>query len=149
MFRLSHALYGFLPTRPLAFVLKMFGIVWAGTDIHPKAEIGPGVCMMHSQKITIGAGVHIGSDVRISHGVSIGGDLGRGSTTQLHEVWPRIGDGVTIGMDVIIMGPVTIGDGAVIGAQSLVMKDVPPYGVVVGSPARLLRIQDPPAVLDA
>jgi serine O-acetyltransferase len=138
VYRISHVLAGFPPTRPLAFLLRSFTVVWGGTEIHPDAQIGPGLCLVHSQKVIIGAGVVIGRDARISHGVSIGGDPGRGSrSTNLR--WPEIGDGVTIGMDAIVMGPVRVGDGAVVGAQSLVIKDVPAGAVVVGSPARVLR----------
>jgi serine acetyltransferase len=56
--------------------------------------------------------------------------------------WPTVGDGVTIALDSIVLGPLTIGDGAFIAAQSFVVKDVPPKAVVAGSPARVVRILD-------
>jgi serine O-acetyltransferase len=146
VYRISHVLAGHLLTRPLAYLLRSFTVVWGGTEIHPDAEIGPGLCLVHSQKVVIGAGVRIGHDARISHGVSIGGDPGRGSRSTALR-WPVIGDGVTIGMDAIIMGGVTVGDGAVIGAQSLVVKDVPARAVVAGSPARVLRVRDEAEIL--
>ena len=141
VYRISHALYQNPLTRPLAFVLRSFSIVWAGTEIHPAAKIGPGLCLVHSQKVLIGEGVTIGSHCRISHGVSIGGDTGRGGPAELAG-WPVLGDGVTLALDSIVLGPITIGDGAFIAAQSFVVRDVPPKAVVAGSPARVVRILD-------
>lgn len=141
IFRISAALYRFKLTRPFAFILRSFTIVWGGTEIHPGAVIGPGLSLVHSQKILIGEGVRIGRDARISHGVSIGGDTGRGASGLTG--WPVLGDGVTIALDSIVLGPVTIGDGAVICAQSFVVRDVPAHAMVAGSPARVVRLIDP------
>ncbi|MCW2749090.1 MAG: acetyltransferase [Aeromicrobium sp.] len=139
IFRLSSALYQYRITRPLAYMLRGFTIVWGGTEIHPSASIGPGFCLVHSQKILIGADVRIGSNARISHGVSIGGDTGRG-TGAVPVGSPILGDDVTMSLDSIILGSVTVGDGAVVGAQALVVRDVPAHAIVVGSPARVVRI---------
>lgn len=141
IYRLSHLLYQNPLTRPLAFVLRSFSIVWGGTEIHPGAEIGPGLCLVHSQKVLIGAGVKIGRDCRISHGVSIGGDTGRGGPQELAG-WPVIGDGVTLAVDSVVLGPITIGDGAFVAIQAVVVRDVPPRAVVAGNPARVVRILD-------
>jgi len=141
LFRISSALYRYRVLRPFAFVVRTMSVVWGGTEIHPGAQIGPGLCLVHSQKILIGEGVVIGANARICHGVSIGGDLGRGMEGKESD-WPRFGDDITIGMDAIIMGPVTIGDGAVIGAQALVIRDVPAHAIVSGSPATVRRYTD-------
>lgn len=141
VYRLSSLLYQRRLTRPLAFVLRSFSIVWGGTEIHPAAVIGPGFCLVHSQKILIGSGVTIGRNVRVSHGVSIGGDTGRGGSEELAG-WPVIGDDVTIALDAIVLGPVTVGDGAHVSAQAFVVRDVPPRTVVAGSPARVVRRLD-------
>ena len=141
LYRFSHALHRRLVTRPFSFLLRTMAVVWGGTEIHPAAEIGPGFCITHSQMIVIGEGVRIGSHVRISHGVSIGGDPGRGATEALAG-WPVIGDGVSVGLHAIVLGPVTVGDHAVISAQALVVRDVPAHGVVAGSPARLVKMLD-------
>lgn len=143
LYRLSHLLYGNVVTRPLAYILRSVAIVWGGTEIHPAAQIGPGFCLVHSQKVLIAGGVTIGANARVSHGVSIGGDTGRNGNVDLAG-WPVIGDDVTIGLDAIVLGPVTIGDGAVVGAQSMVVRDVPPRAVVMGSPARVVRMLDQP-----
>lgn len=141
-FRLSHVLAQFLPTRPLAFVLRTLAVVWGGTEIHPDADIGPGLCLVHSQKVIIGRGVRIGAHARIHQGVTLAGDPGRGSTNAVFG-WPVLGDRVTVGADAIVMGPVQVGDGAVIGAQALVLHDVPAGATVVGSPARVIRGSSP------
>lgn len=139
VYRISSVLYRNPLTRPFAFLLRMFTIVWGGTEIHPDAKIGPGFCVVHSHKVVIGEGVVIGSNVRVSHGVSIGGDVGRSAVVGC----PVIGDNVMIGVDAYVIGAVTVGDWAMIGAKALVNKDVPPYGVVAGIPAKVLRIADP------
>ena len=138
-YRISHVLYQNVLTRPLAFVLRSFTIVWGGTEIHPAARIGPGLCLVHSQKVLIGEGVTIGANARISHGVSIGGDTGRYGPEHMAG-WPVLGDDVTIALDSIVLGPLTIGDGAFVAAQSFVVKDVPARAVVAGSPARVVRL---------
>lgn len=138
MYRISHALYQRRLTRPFSYLLRSAAVVWGGTEIHPAAEIGPGLCLVHSQKILIAEGVRIGRNARISHGVSIGGDTGRGGPASLAG-WPTIGNNVTIALDSIVLGPLTIGDEAFIGAQSFVVKDVPARCVAMGSPARVVR----------
>ena len=143
LYRISTLLYRIPLTRPLAYVLRSIGVVWCGTEIHPNTQIGPGLCILHSQKVLIGPGVTIGSDLRMSHGVSIGGDAGRYAPVR-STGYPTIGDHVTIALDAIILGHITVGDGAVISGQSFVVKDVPPYTLVAGSPARVVRQLETP-----
>lgn len=141
MYRLSSVLYQNRLTRPFAFLLRSLSIVWGGTEIHPAAKIGPGLFLNHSQMVLIGEGVTMGSHVRLSHGVSIGGDVGRGAP-EAAAGWPVIGDGVTVGLHAIVMGPVTVGEHSVISAQALVVRDVPAHAVVAGSPARVVKMLD-------
>jgi len=142
LYRISAALYKFPLTMPLSFPLRTIAIIWAGTEIHPSVKIGPGLCIVHSQKVVIGPDVVIGSNLRIHHGCTIAGDLGRGVTPGTS--CPVLGDDVTIGLDAYVMGPVTVGDGAIIGAQSLVNRDVAAYTLVAGSPAKVIRELDNP-----
>lgn len=148
LYRISAVLYQNVLTRPFAFVLRSLAIVWAGTEIHPSAKIGPGLCLVHSQSVVIGPGVTIGANARIAHGVGIGSDAGR-VTSSNHSGFPVIGDGVEFAAFSAVLGPVTIGDRAVIGAQSLVMRDVPASSLVMGSPARVVRKLDVPPQTDA
>jgi serine O-acetyltransferase len=141
LYRISAVLYGHRLTRPFAFLLRSMSVVWGGTEIHPAARIGPGLLLNHSQMVVIGEGVTIGKNVRISHGVSIGGDVGRGASDAAAG-WPVIGDGVSIGLHAIVMGPLTVGEHAVISAQALVVRDVPPHTLVAGSPARVVKRLD-------
>ena len=138
IYRISAVLYRSPLTRPAAFALRSLTVVWGGTEIHPAAQIGPGFCLTHSQMVLVGEGVTIGSHVRMSHGVSIGGDPGRVGGD--HAGWPVIGNGVEIGLHAIVLGPVTVGDHAVISAKAMVVKDVPAHAVVAGTPARLVRM---------
>jgi serine O-acetyltransferase len=144
LYRLSVVCYRFLPTRPLAFLLRSVTVVWGGTEIHPATDIGPGLCLVHSHKVVIGPGVRIGANARIGHGVTIAGDTGQVGSRSRTGI-PVLGDNVTIALDSIVLGPVTIGDGAFVGAQSLVLHDVPAHSVVRGSPAKVVRYLDSPA----
>jgi serine O-acetyltransferase len=144
IYRLSVVCYRFLPTRPLAFLLRSVTVVWGGTEIHPATDIGPGLCLVHSHKVVIGPGVRIGANARIGHGVTIAGDTGQVGSRSRTGI-PVLGDDVTIALDSIVLGPVTIGDGAFVGAQSLVLHDVPARSVVRGSPATVVRYLDSPA----
>ncbi|HUS21041.1 MAG TPA: serine O-acetyltransferase [Aeromicrobium sp.] len=138
MYRIGAFLYRWRITRPLAFILRSFSIIWGSTEIHPGAQIGPGLCLVHSMKVVIGNGAVLGEGVRIGQGVTISGDAGRGARNPLRGC-PVIGDHVTIGIDAIVMGNVTVGDHSVIGAQALVIHDVPAWCVATGSPARVVR----------
>lgn len=123
----------------------------SGADIHPRASIGPGLCLMHSVGIVIGPAVRIGRDARIYHGVTLGDGFVPGQ--------PTVGDFVTIGAGASVLGGVTIGDRVVIGAGALVTRDVPDDSVVraekatvgtrrPGADARLDELQALPAGSD-
>lgn len=136
LFRLS-SFVARTPLRPLAYGLRMVGVVWAGAEIHPDARIGPGFFLMHSTGVVIGGGVQIGADCRIGQGVTLG-ELGRGSRDTSYRS-PTIGDHVTIGAHAVVLGGCQVGDGAVIGANSVVTRDVPAGATVAGAPARVLH----------
>lgn len=141
LFRLSQLLYRSPLARPLAFALRGLTVVWGGTEIHPSTAIGPGLCLVHSQKVIIGPGVTIGRNARLGQGVTIAGDKGPVAPGS-RQGFPVIGDDVTVALDAVVLGPVTIGDGAFVAAQSLVLHDVPAGAVVRGSPAAVVRYAD-------
>jgi len=105
--------------------------IWFSCDVDPQVEIGPGLYTPHPIGIVIGGGVRIGANVSVLQNVT----LGRVATEHLD---PVIGDNVEIGAGAVILGSVSIGHDAKIGANSVVLKDVPPGAVAVGAPARLV-----------
>ncbi len=134
-FRLAHQLAG-RGLLPVAMWLRGRAVSKAGADIHPRAQIGPGLFLPHSTGVVIGPDVVIGSRARVHQGVTLGEPvhLGAGEWAA-----PRIGDDVVIGAHAVVLGAVTIGDGAVVGANSVVTADVAPGTVVAGVPARVVR----------
>ncbi|HWU21287.1 MAG TPA: DapH/DapD/GlmU-related protein [Nocardioides sp.] len=140
-FRLGSSMRG-KPWWPLAYLLKGFGIVWAGADIHPKAEIGPGFVIAHGTGVTIGADVKAGRNLRVNTGTQIGAMR---LTEPIDPSRPTyIGDNVFIGAHAMVLQDCHIGDGAIIGANSVVTRDVPALAVVSGNPAKVVRMLDKP-----
>ena len=103
-----------------------------GIEIHPGAVIGERLFIDHGMGVVIGETAEIGNDVTIYHGVTLGG-VGDNPDGKRH---PTVGDNVLIGAGAKVLGPITIGDGAKIGANAVVTKDVEAYTTVVGIPAR-------------
>ena len=101
--------------------------VFGGCIIGRGAEFGPRFVLIHSQGVVINGMVRGGADVKIEHQVTIGAERRQS---------PQIGDRVFIGAGAKIVGAVTIGDGARVGANAVVVHDVPPETTVVGIPAR-------------
>ncbi|MFB6222930.1 MAG: serine O-acetyltransferase [Haloarcula sp.] len=101
-----------------------------GVEIHPAAEIGERVFIDHGMGIVIGETAEIGDDVLLYHGVTLGG-------TSMHREkrHPTLEDGVTVGADASVMGPITVGQNASVGASAVVVDDVAPETTVVGNPA--------------
>lgn len=133
LFRFSHALYEMRLT-PFAYWLQAVGLTLSGAEIHPAAQIGPGLCLMHSNGVVIGDRAVIGRGFICFHGVTVG-------DSNKDEGQPTIGDYVTASAGAKILGPIQIGDGAMIGANAVVLIDVPPRGVAVGIPARIAKIR--------
>lgn len=120
---------GLLPGHAVLHELVRLAI---GICLSPDARIGPGLYIGHSGGIWVAPGAELGRDCNLSQGVTIGigGTVRRGA--------PAIGDRVWIGPKATLSGPVRVGSDAVIGANSLVVSDVPERGVMVGVPARLV-----------
>lgn len=141
MFRIGSSLRG-TPLWPFAYLLKSMAIVWAGADIHPKAQIGPGFVLAHGTGVTIGADVRAGRNLRVNTGTQVGAMR---LTDPLDPSRPtHIGDGVFLGAHAMVLQDCHIGDGAVVGANSVVTKDVPALAVVSGSPAQVVRMLERP-----
>jgi serine O-acetyltransferase len=105
-----------------------------GIEIHPGAKIGHRFFIDHGMGVVIGETAEIGDDVLIYQGVVLGG-----TTLQKKKRHPTIGNNVVIGSAAILLGPITVGDGARIGANSVVVGSVPPGSVVVGVPGRVVE----------
>ena len=119
-------------------VLSVLNRLIFATQLPAGTRLGKGVRLNYSGLGTvIHARAVIGNNVEIGPGVVIGG------RSKLHEV-PIIEDDVQIGVGAKVLGPIRVGRGAVIGANAVVLHDVPAGAVVVGIPARVLRIEQPP-----
>jgi serine O-acetyltransferase len=125
--------------RPLLARICSAATRWAtGVDIHPAATLGPGLFIDHATGVVIGETAEVGAGVTIYHGVTLGGtSLERGKRH------PTVGDGVTIGAGAKVLGPITIGRGSRIGANSVVVRTVPPDSVVVGIPGQVISRSHP------
>lgn len=120
-------LHGFkTPSRILSSIARVF----TGVDIHPGARIGRRLFIDHANGVVIGETTEIGSDCVIFHQVTLGGvSMTKGKRH------PNIEDHVMVGAGAKVLGPITVGTGAKIGANAVVVKDVPPGDVAVGRPA--------------
>jgi serine O-acetyltransferase len=113
----------------LGVINKLFTMV-THIDLHPDAQIGPGLLIPHVGPIRVHGNTKIGADCAIHHVCTIGAGPRPGGAT--------IGDHVYIGCHTSIIGAVTVGDGAMIAAGSLVISDVPAGATAMGVPARIL-----------
>jgi serine O-acetyltransferase len=111
--------------------ISHFGRVTTGIEIHPGARIGRRLFIDHGMGCVIGETTEIGDDVTLYHGVTLGG-------VSLKNVkrHPTLEDGVIVGSGAQVLGPITVGAGARVGANAVVLKDVPPGVTMVGIPAR-------------
>ncbi len=127
-----------IPVRILWFLLSKGVEVFAGIMLPASVEAGPGLYIGHFGGTIVNGGVKIGSYCQIAHGVTLGTKgAGRGGGV------PVIGDHVYIGAGAKVLGPIRVGHHAVIGANAVVVKDVPDYAVVGGVPARVIGKNDP------
>jgi serine O-acetyltransferase len=133
--RVAHALYGagvpLLPRLIAAAARSLTGI-----EIHPAATIGDGFFIDHGMGVVIGETAEIGNDVTMYQGVTLGGT---GFATGKRH--PTVQDNVTIGSGAKLLGPITVGHGSKIGANSVVIHDVPPNSTVVGNPGHPVRVE--------
>jgi serine O-acetyltransferase len=114
-----------------------------GIEIHPGAQIGPALFIDHGMGTVIGETAEIGANVTLYHNVTLGG-----VSWEKVKRHPTLEDHVVVGAGAQILGPITIGAHSRIGANSVVVKDVPPDSVVVGIPGRI-RVRSGEALTDA
>jgi serine O-acetyltransferase len=119
-----------LPARLLSQAVRSA----TGIEIHPGAQLGRRLFMDHGMGIVVGETAVVGDDVVLFHGATLGGVSMRHGKRH-----PTLGDGVVVGSGARILGPVWIGDGAKIGANAVVVKDVPAGATAVGVPAVIRR----------
>jgi serine O-acetyltransferase len=122
--------------RRLAKLVSLVNFLAFGLEVPPALDIGPGLVIPHTQGTIIGAG-HIGRDVTIYQQVTLGAKFADFQFDLSKR--PHIGDRVVITAGAKVLGPVRVGDGALIGANAVVVRDVPPNTLAVGVPARILE----------
>ncbi|GAB3679935.1 serine O-acetyltransferase EpsC [Angustibacter aerolatus] len=127
--RAAHRLWRRPGLRLAARLLSQLNRSLTGVEIHPGAVVGRRLFIDHAMGVVIGETAEVGDDVLLYHGVTLGGrSLAR---AKRH---PTLEDGVSVGAGARVLGPITIGAGSQIGANSVVVKDVPPNSIVVGVP---------------
>jgi len=118
--------------RALAYVSRAL----TGIEIHPAANIGDGLFIDHGMGVVIGETAELGTNVTLYQGVTLGG-----TGFETGKRHPTVEDNVTIGSGAKLLGPITIGHGAKIGANTVVIHDVPPNSTVVGNPGHPVRVE--------
>jgi serine O-acetyltransferase len=133
--RVAHALHtAGIPLLPRA--IAAFARTVTGIEIHPAVKIGNGFFIDHGMGVVIGETAEIGDNVTLYQGVTLGGT---GFATGKRH--PTVEDNVTIGSGAKLLGPITVGHGSKIGANSVVIHDVPPNSTVVGNPGHPVRVE--------
>jgi serine O-acetyltransferase len=130
--RLSNKLWH-MGLKWLARFVSHIGRFFTGIEIHPGATIGRRFFIDHGMGVVIGETAEIGDDVTLYHGVTLGG-----TSWQHGKRHPTLGNNVVVGAGAKILGPIHIGDGAKIGSNAVVVKDVPAGATAAGIPARIL-----------
>ena len=133
--RVAHAFHGNgsrLAPRVIVYATRAL----TGIEIHPGARIGDEFFIDHGAGVVIGETTEIGSRVTIYQGVTLGG-----TGFQRGKRHPTIEDNVTIGSGAKLLGPITVGHGSKVGANTVVVTDVPEHATVVGNPGHIVRIE--------
>ena len=134
-YRVAHALHeSAVPLLPMALSYTSRAVT--GIEIHPSARIGADLFIDHGSGVVIGETAEIGDRVTMYQGVTLGGTgFARGKRH------PTVEDDVTIGSGAKLLGPVKVGERAKIGANTVVIEDVPPDSTVVGNPGHPVRVE--------
>lgn len=117
-----------------ARTLSVFSRWWTGIEIHPGATVGRRFFIDHGMGVVIGETAEIGDDCTLYHGVTLGG-----TSWKKGKRHPTLGSNVVIGAGAKVLGPITLGDGARVGSNAVVLKDIPAGSTAVGIPAHVVR----------
>ncbi|MGU2322968.1 serine O-acetyltransferase [Pseudomonas aeruginosa] len=134
--RLAHGLWT-SGWKWLARLVSNFGRWMTGIETHPGARIGRRFFIDHGMGIVIGETAEIGDDVTLYQGVTLGG-----TTWNKGKRHPTLGNNVVVGAGAKVLGPFTVGEGAKVGSNAVVTKEVPPGATVVGIPGRIIMRED-------
>jgi serine O-acetyltransferase len=136
--RVAHALWeSEVPLVPRAIAYTSRAVT--GVEIHPAARIGSDFFIDHGSGVVIGETAEIGDRVTLYQGVTLGGTgFARGKRH------PTLEDDVTVGSGAKLLGPVTVGQNAKVGANTVVIEDVPDHTTVVGNPGHPVRVEGKP-----
>jgi serine O-acetyltransferase len=136
--RVAHALWeAEVPMAPRVIAYTSRAIT--GVEIHPAASIGSDFFIDHGSGVVIGETTEIGDRVTLYQGVTLGGTgFARGKRH------PTLNDDVTVGSGAKLLGPVTVGSNAKVGANTVVIEDVPAHTTVVGNPGHPVRVEGRP-----
>ena len=133
--RLAHWLWG-VGLKWLARLVSHVSRWLTGIEIHPGATIQRRFFIDHGMGVVIGETAEIGEDCTLYHGVTLGG-----TSWNKGKRHPTLGKGVVVGAGAKILGPIVVGDGARVGSNAVVVKDVPPGATAIGIPARIIEAQ--------
>lgn len=139
-YRGLHFMHSALHIPVLPRLLSLFVRWWTGIEIHPAAKIGPGLFIDHGAGVVIGETAEIGENVTLFHGVT----LGATGNERDHKRHPTLRDNIFVGSGAKILGPITIGSNSKIGANSVVLRDVPENSTVAGIRAQVVKIDGVP-----
>jgi serine O-acetyltransferase len=144
-YRIAHWLKAYnVPILPR--VISQLARWVTGVEIHPSAKIGTGFFIDHGMGVVIGETAEIGDYVTLFQGVTLGG-----TGKERGKRHPTLGNHVVVGAGAKILGGIKVGDNVKIGANSVVLKNVPPNSTVIGVPARVIKTQGerlPDATMD-
>ena len=135
-YRIAHTLYGW-HLFFFARSLSQFARWLTGIEIHPGARIGKGLFIDHGMGVVIGETAVIGNDVTLFQGVTLGG-----TGKEKGRRYPTLGNHVVVGAGAKVLGNIRIGNDSIIGANAVVVRDVPEHSTVVGVPGRIAKIKD-------
>ncbi len=134
--RLNHLLWN-ARLKWLARFLSTIARLLTGIEIHPGAQIGRRFFIDHGMGVVIGETAEIGDDCTLYHGVTLGG-----TTWQKGKRHPTLGNNVVVGAGAKVLGPIDVGNGARIGSNAVVVKNVPAEATVVGIPGHIVHRKD-------